>query len=907
MWFVFKGVPVRYSLREFSLISGLNCSPLNAGFENSKELTSAKNDFIRAHFPSAKKGKKSAAVTYKMVVKRFLEICKGLDMEKKKEGQEMVSVKMAALLFVVVVLLGPADRDKSAIPDWILGMIAQWTAVLGFPWGTWAFMESLGSLRKDLAAKAKSIGRGASSTMYYTGFLLPIGILFLESCLGTGANITTRSPQTSPARPRICLWGEIPIKKKITHTEMDAYVEDVQSLKSILVPDKFEATAEWYLNFQPLETTKHPELDAFVAKLECRGEVHILVERKRKARNVPSPTRDNSEERNEHISSPQESQRSQSLRESPSRVSHSNILNPSSPDPHPAKPSSNTFQELFDRMSKKIDNIAEEQRKRLGILQIVGEIKQEHENQPSTLSDSVLSLENRKAESTHETMGTEDATSMKPLHEMVESCHEVMETDAAAASMKPLQAESTHETMGIEDAASMKPLQERVEPSHEVMETDAATSMKTQQDKAVSPPKELGEEAEITDGFVYGKRVKKKSASLKSPYTADGRKKKKADELLSKPPTKADLLEFKSFIVKAIKDDRPVQCYLAQYKEIQAFVKTFWTDLITPDFFVADTHLSEYLYVLRRRLCNDDGDSCIAPFEFNNYVNSYAHDPDWPVLSGSLEKIVDGTYSEGPEAFKTKAWKKNTKYVYYLKGTGSHWFCIKADFERCRLVVLDSLRRITSIERMASLLQDDLRGFKGIAGIREIGKHGYADWEIEYCTVPQQIDCDCGIFAVKMSFLLAIIHGRRDWIYILGLEAAYQAIVISTLGSEVDYPIRIPDYDSDADDVTDDDDDVFVCKLEESHFRESSEKLPLSDEFCEANGFVEGKTDVTLIGPNMQPVVCTLKVDCFGDGFLKRMWHYFVDSNGLRIGDKLVMRPVGNNTFMVGVYRHHRR
>ncbi|VFQ76093.1 unnamed protein product [Cuscuta campestris] len=903
MWFVFKGVPVRYSLREFSLISGLNCSHLNAGFENSNELTSAKNDFIRAHFPSAKKGKKFAAVTYKMVVQRFLEICKGLDREKKKEGQEMDAVKMAALLFVVVVLLGPTDRDKSAIPDWILGMIAQWTAILGFPWGTWAFMESLGSLRKGLAAKAKSIGRWASSTMYYTGFLLPIG-----------------------------------------------------TLKSILVPDKFEATAEWYLNFHPLETTKHPELDAFVAKLECRGEVHIPVERKRKSRNVPSPTRDNSEERNEHISSPQESQRSQSLRESPYRVSHSNIPNPSSPTPHPAKPSSNSFQELFDRMSKKIDNIAEEQRKRtdlflcknmkvnvtesgeeptknpqevpemtimgdceetearnpspdhkvsprLGILQIVREIKQEHENQPSTLSDSVLSLENRKAESTHETMGTEDATSMKPLQEMVESSHEVMETDAAA-SMKPLQADSTHETMGTEDATSMKPMQEMVESSHEVMETDAAdsmkplqaesthetmgtedaASMKPLQEMVVSPPKESGDEAEITDAIVYGKRVKKKSASLKSPYTADGRKKKKADELLSKPPTKVDLLEFKSFIIKAIKEDRPVQCYLAQYKEIQGFVKMWWTDLITPGLWLADTYLSEYLYVLRRRLCNDDGDSCIAPFKFFNYVNSYAHDPQWPVLSGPLEKIVD----------------------------------------------------------------DELRGFKGIAGIREISKHGYADWEIEYCPVPQQIDSDCGIFAVIPSryhpreerldiytrigcYPVRVVLGddgkhrfaaENGWRYFLYdhqcqnlwhilfkklSETAYTAIVISTLGSEVDYPIRIPDYDSDADDVTDDDDDVFVCKLEESHFLESSQKLPLSEEFCEANGFVEGKTDVTLIGPNMQPVVCTLKVDCIGDGFLKRMWRYFVDSNGLRVGDKLVMRPVGNNTFMVGVYRHHRR
>ncbi|VFQ79312.1 unnamed protein product [Cuscuta campestris] len=136
--------------------------------------------------------------------------------------------------------------------------------------------------------------------------------------------------------------------------------------------------------------------------------------------------------------------------------------------------------------------------------------------------------------------------------------------------------------------------------------------------------KELGDEAEIIDAHVYGKRLKKKSASLKSPYTADGRKKKKANELLSKPPTKGDLLEFKSFIVQAIKTDRLVQCCLEHHKEHEEFVKTWWTDLITPGLWVADTHLSEYLYVLRRCLCNDDGDSVIAPFEFTTYVNSFA-------------------------------------------------------------------------------------------------------------------------------------------------------------------------------------------------------------------------------------------------------------------------------------------
>ncbi|VFQ73721.1 unnamed protein product [Cuscuta campestris] len=490
-----------------------------------EELTFAKNDFIQAHFPFAKKGKKSVAVTYKMVVQHFLDICKGLDGETKNEGHKMDDVKKATLLFVVVVLLGPADRDKSAIPDWVMGMISKRTVVLDFPCGTWAFIEFFWSRRKDLAAKGKSIGSGASSTMYYTGFLLSIG-----------------------------------------------------ALQSILVPDKFEATAEWYLNIHPLETTADPELDAFVAKLEGRAEVHIPVERKRKARNVLSPTRDNSVERNKHISSPQAYQ---SLRESPSRVSHSNIPTPSSPTPHPTKPLSNSFQELFDRMSQKIDDIAEEQRKRfevlekkvdalstlinqktvnkvpamtimdnceetkarnpspddkvsprLGILQILGEINQEHENPPSTLCDYVLSLENIMLESTHDTMIRDGAASIEPLELLVEKI-----------------AQSTHETMGTEAAASMKPLQDMV----------------------VSPQKELGNEAEIIDAHVHRK------------------------------------------------------------------------------------HLSEYLYVLRRRLCNDNGDSVIAHFEFTTYVNSFAHDPEYHVLSRSIEKIVDGTYSERQEAFKTKA------------------------------------------------------------------------------------------------------------------------------------------------------------------------------------------------------------------------------------------------------------
>ncbi|VFR02660.1 unnamed protein product [Cuscuta campestris] len=120
---------------------------------------------------------------------------------------------------------------------------------------------------------------------------------------------------------------------------------------------------------------------------------------------------------------------------------------------------------------------------RLGILQILGEINQEHENPPSTLSDSVLSLENRMLESTHDTMITDAAASIEPLELLVEkiaeSTHEVMETDAAA-SMKPLQ---DKKELGDEADIIDAHVHGKVEPSHEVMETDGAASMKTLHDK----------------------------------------------------------------------------------------------------------------------------------------------------------------------------------------------------------------------------------------------------------------------------------------------------------------------------------------------------------------------------------------------------------------------------------------
>ncbi|VFQ84913.1 unnamed protein product [Cuscuta campestris] len=75
-----------------------------------------------------------------------------------------------------------------------------------------AFMEFLGSLRKDLAGKAKSIGKGASSTMFYTCFLLPIGVpatTIMDDCEETEARNPSPNDKVSPRLGILQILGEI--------------------------------------------------------------------------------------------------------------------------------------------------------------------------------------------------------------------------------------------------------------------------------------------------------------------------------------------------------------------------------------------------------------------------------------------------------------------------------------------------------------------------------------------------------------------------------------------------------------------------------------------------------------------------------------------------------------------------
>ncbi|VFQ62244.1 unnamed protein product [Cuscuta campestris] len=218
MWFVVNGVRIRYSLMEFSLITGLKCSQLAPGYEEQYDKDSLPV-FVKENWSKG-------VVCYTSVVERFSKLCQLLDDEGKKEYALQWIVKVATLMFVVLVLIGHAKKD-APVPKWILATVANSDDSMSFPWGTWAFLESLRiqSLGKDLVSEKKKLVKGGktSNTLRYTGFVLPSS-----------------------------------------------------SVRSILLPEGSEIRAPWITSLTSLPSVSNPTLGEFVRGIQG-GDKHIQL------------------------------------------------------------------------------------------------------------------------------------------------------------------------------------------------------------------------------------------------------------------------------------------------------------------------------------------------------------------------------------------------------------------------------------------------------------------------------------------------------------------------------------------------------------------------------------------------------------------------------------------------------
>ncbi|CAH9136623.1 unnamed protein product, partial [Cuscuta epithymum] len=138
-----------------------------------------------------------------------------------------------------------------------------------------------------------------------------------------------------------------------------------------------------------------------------------------------------------------------------------------------------------------------------------------------------------------------------------------------------------------------------------------------------------------------GHRVKIPAQIFSSPWTVVTYKRKSVKH----SPTPDVLDKFKVFIEKAIREKRKVQCNVNTACEEDGKVKRWWTELLTPGGWLENTHMEEYLFVLRRRVVEEGlSDVIVLTDFFSGHCESNCKDRIYPEVQNQLLKVNDGTY-----------------------------------------------------------------------------------------------------------------------------------------------------------------------------------------------------------------------------------------------------------------------
>ena len=176
MWFVLNGIPIRYSLMEHALISGLNC------FAYPEDPSHTRDEFRRRVFRGMKKisqndVKKSLEG---MVIppeeiesnrrRRTNEI---RDREKERSILINDKLKLVVLYFLCAVLRGP-EKANQQIDDNLIKMIEDLDWCANYPWGRKTYQFLMTQVQKlDIGAKCKD-AREKLARWNNHAFILPL-------------------------------------------------------------------------------------------------------------------------------------------------------------------------------------------------------------------------------------------------------------------------------------------------------------------------------------------------------------------------------------------------------------------------------------------------------------------------------------------------------------------------------------------------------------------------------------------------------------------------------------------------------------------------------------------------------------------------------------------------------------
>lgn len=139
IWFLFAGYPVRFSLREFAIVTGLNCGKLPASSRRKRKNPLNEKLYWNELFGSLK------SCSIEMVV----------DMLKTKKVKDRDTRIKYALLAITSSVLLPSSHCPKIIPEHV-ELIRDIDQFLAYPWGRVSFQLLMSSLmKKDEIALAQ--------------------------------------------------------------------------------------------------------------------------------------------------------------------------------------------------------------------------------------------------------------------------------------------------------------------------------------------------------------------------------------------------------------------------------------------------------------------------------------------------------------------------------------------------------------------------------------------------------------------------------------------------------------------------------------------------------------------------------------------------------------------------------
>ncbi|XP_010473965.2 PREDICTED: uncharacterized protein At3g43530-like [Camelina sativa] len=220
-WFIVNGTPIRYSLREMAIISGLYCHQYPKFKDGLGSLNFARKQF-----------KGGQIIQYGDVKAKLLS------MKKLSEDR----LKMAVLYFLSSVIIGKKKGGKNApsVEPFFLRAVDDLDLCRTFPWGRMAFDENM----KDIFHLMGHFGGVVGPQWVFPSFIIPLELLAFEA-IPVLKNTFREDVSDSHAHrncPRMCKMKFKASKKKgFSLKEIYDQLGTTKEIDSMLTPTPREA------------------------------------------------------------------------------------------------------------------------------------------------------------------------------------------------------------------------------------------------------------------------------------------------------------------------------------------------------------------------------------------------------------------------------------------------------------------------------------------------------------------------------------------------------------------------------------------------------------------------------------------------------------------------------------------